>query len=174
MEYLSLGKILDSFGLDGTAKIYSTTTMGKKRYTTDNILFVVNPLSGERTTVTVEKYRHSGLLDFVKFKEYNNPEDIKLLKGYSVEVEKNQNDLNKDEYFFSDLRNCIVVDKDNNLLGKVIDVEEFPAQITLRVKKKNGQHFFVPFVDEFIKEVNIDDKIIQIKVIEGMLWESQY
>ena len=72
-------------------------------------------------------------------------------------------------YYFSDLEKCEVFDEDNNLLGKVIKVEEFPAQITLRVKSKSGKVFFVPFIEQFIIDVNIIDKSIKIKVIEGML-----
>lgn len=169
MEYLSLGKIIDSFGLDGTAKIYSTTTLGNKRYTQGNSLFVFNPQTQERNTVTVEKYRHSGLLDFVKFAEINNPEEIKGLKGCTIEVIKDYKDLKEGEFFFADLKKCKIVDQNNNELGTVIEVEEFPAQITLRVKKKNGQTFFVPCVAEFIKNISIDEKIIQINVIEGLL-----
>ena len=169
MEYLSLGKIVDSFGVDGTMKIYSTTSNGVKRYKTGNKLFLVNPLDNSKMEVTVVKYRHTGFFDFVKFEEYNTPEEVKSLKGYEIQVEKNQKDLNNGFYFYSDLRGCKIVDENNNELGTVKEVEEFPSQITLRVSRKNDKDFFVPFIKEFIKDINIDDKIITIKVIEGLL-----
>ncbi len=169
MEYLSLGKIVDSFGIDGTIKIYSTTSFGEKRYKKGAKVFFVNPLDNSMTEYEVVKYRHSGFFDFVKFVEINNPEDAKALKGYEVQVIKNNNFLNKDTYFYSDLRGCKVVDENNNELGTVKEVEEFPAQITLRVSRKGNKDFFVPFIKEFIKSVDICGKVIVINVIEGLL-----
>lgn len=169
MEYLNLGNIVDSFGIDGTVKIYSTTSFGEKRYKTGSKVFLYNPQTKEYKELEVVKYRHSGFFDFVKFVELNTPEEVKELKGFSIQVIKDNKDLKKDEYFFSDLKGCKVVDENNNELGTVKVVEEFPAQVTLRVGRKNKQDFFVPFIKEFIKEVNIDEKIIIIHVIEGLL-----
>ena len=174
MEYLSLGKIVDSFGIDGTVKIYSTTSFGKIRYKAGSKVFFVNPLNQERKEYEVIKYRHSGLFDFVKFVELNTPEEVKEIKGFEVQVIKDNKDLKDGEYFYSDLRGCKVTDSDGNELGTVKEVEEFPAQITLRVSRKGKQDFFVPFIKEFIKKVDICAKNIEINVIEGLLWELQF
>ena len=47
MEYLNLGNIVDSFGIDGTVKIYSTTSFGEKRYMTGSKVFLYNPQTKE-------------------------------------------------------------------------------------------------------------------------------
>ena len=169
MEYLSLGKINDSFGVDGTVKIYSTTSFGNKRYQPGSKVFLTNPQNQERTELTVKSYRHNGLFDFVKFEEIESPEKVKEYKGYEIQVEKSNDVLDENTYYYSDLRGCKIVDENNNELGEVREVEEFPAQITLRVKRKGKQDFFVPFIKEFIKSININDKLIVIHVIEGLL-----
>ena len=169
MEYLSLGNIVDSFGLDGTVKIYSTTNQPKKRYVEGNKLVIANPQGKILQEVTVVSFRHNGFFDFVKFQELANPEQVKELKGFQVQTIKNKSDLKDGEFFYTDLIGCSIIDEKKNILGTVKNVEEFPAQITLRVSRKNGQDFFVPFIKEFIKDVNIDEKFIQIKVIEGLL-----
>ena len=169
MEYLSLGKINDSFGIDGTVKIFSTTSMGSKRYKEGSKIFLTNPQNQERKELTVVKYRHKVPFDFVKFVEITTPEEVKELKGYSIEVIKDNKDLDKDNYFYSDLRGCKVVDEKDNELGIVKEVEEFPAQITLRVSRINQPDFFVPFIKQFIKKVDISSKKITILVIEGLL-----
>lgn len=171
MEYLSLGKIIDSFGIDGTIKIYSTTQFGEKRYKAGSKVFLFNPQGKTRAEYTVISYRHSGFFDFVKLEGINNPETVKEMKGYEVHVIKDNKDLDKDSYFYSDLRGCKVIDESKKVLGNVKEVEEFPAQVTLRVKRDNKPDFFVPFIKEFIKEVDIDEKTITIHVLEGMLWE---
>ena len=84
-------------------------------------------------------------------------------------MEKDRKDLEVGYYFYEDLVGCSIIDQSKNELGIVNKVEEFPAQITLRVKRQNGKDFFVPFVKQFIKKVDIDAKKIYIEVIEGML-----
>ena len=167
MEYLTIGTIIDAFGLDGTAKIKSSTDRGEQRYKVGAKLFLCK--GNDRREVTVESYRSSHVIDFVKFEEFNTPEEIKELKGSTIEVIKDRKDLEVGYYFYSDLEGCIILDEDKNELGIVSKVEEFPAQITLRVKRNNKPDFFVPFIKQFILNVDIDKKTITIKVIGGML-----
>ena len=64
---------------------------------------------------------------------------------------------------------CKVLDEKGQELGVVKEVEEFPAQLTLRVKRAGKEDFFVPFVKAFIRRVDINKKEIEINVIGGML-----
>lgn len=169
MEYLSLGKIIDSFGLDGTVKVYSTTNNQQLRYKKNAIIFLFNEKDNTRKEYKVQRYRTSGKFDFVKLEEINNKELAEQYKGFEIQVIKDSNDLKVGYYFYSDLRDCVVVDQQNNELGKVAEIEEFPAQLTLRVKRKNGKDFFVPFIKQFIINVDVQNKIIKINLIEGML-----
>lgn len=174
MEYVSLGVIKDSFGLDGTMKIYSTTSNQAQRYKAGSKVFLYNPQTNERKELNVVKYRQNGPFDFVKVEELNSPEEIKELKGQEIHAIKDDISLEKGMYFYSDLKGCEVVDKDNNILGTVKEVEEYPAQLTLRVGRKGKSDFFVPFVKQFIKSVDIENKRILIEIIEGLLWKLQF
>ena len=170
MEYLSLGKITDAFGLDGTLKIYSTTNMGEKRYQKGAIVYLFDAENNQYVPFKVLNYRHNGLFDFVKLESIDNIEAALSKKGKEIFVEKNQKDLDKNSYFYSDLRGCKVVDKNGNNLGIVKEIEEFPAQITLRVYRQGKQDFFVPFIEVFIAKIDIENKVITINVMEGLLW----
>ena len=168
MEYLLLGKIVDKFGLDGTIKIYSTTNNAEMRYKKSAKVFLYDEKSNERKEYQVESFRKSGVFDFVKLKGFDaNLAD--QVKGFEVQVIKDNNDLKVGFYFYSDLIGCQILDEKKNILGIVKNVEEFPAQITLRVSRKNGKDFFVPFIKQFIKNVDIQNKQIEIVVLEGML-----
>ena len=169
MEYLKLGTITDSFGLDGTLKVFSTTDNQKLRYKKGAKVFLYNPKDENREELVVDSFRSNGQFDFVKLENINSPEKAKEYKGFEIHTIKDRNDLKVGYYFFSDLVDCVIVDQNNNILGKVIKVEEFPAQLTLRVKRENGKEFFVPFVKQFIQSVDVEKKKIYINLIEGML-----
>ena len=166
MEYLTLGKIIDTFSLDGSVKVLSSTTNQEIRYKKGNKVFISN--SGEMKEFTVLSYRKSSNCDIVKFQEITNVEEATLLKGKEILVIKDSNDLKEGYYFYSDLKGCTII-ADGKKLGKVIEVEEFPAQLTLRCKSSDGKSFFIPFVKAFIKSVDINKKEIEINYMEGIL-----
>ena len=170
MEYLSLGKIIDSFGLDGTIKVFSTTDNASKRYKKGNSVFLYDEKSGQHTKYVVISHRSSGKFDFVRLEGISTPEDAAKFKGFEIHTIKDRSDLEVGYYFYSDLIGCKVLDSSNNILGEVKSVEEFPAQLTLRVKRQNDKDFFVPFIKQFIVKVDVENKSIIINVLEGMLW----
>lgn len=169
MEKLLLGYVISSFSLDGTMKILSKTNMSKKRYVKGNKVYLADKDENIIKELTVSSFRSSGEIDFVKFEEIVTKEEADSYKSYSLLVEKT-NDLEKGFYYFSDLEKCNVV-SNGKIIGKVIKVEEFPAQITLRVKTIEGKEFFLPFINEFIKNVSIENNEIEAVIWDGMIWE---
>ena len=170
MANYQLGKIIDSFSLDGSVKALSTTSFAMERYKEGNKVLLYNPNNNTYTSLTVVSFRENDDLNFIKFKEITTKEDALALKGCYLEIDEKDATLPSNYYHYNDLEGCKVVDDNNHELGIVILVEDFPAQITLRVKRQNNKQFMVPFIQgEFIKEVDIKNKIIHIHLMEGML-----
>lgn len=173
MEYNLLGTIIGTHGLDGNIKFISSSYFLEERLQEGNLVYLGKDINSLQK-YEVEYFRYSPKYISLKLKGIDSIEFAEKLKGVSIFVLKEDLVLDQGMYYFSDLQKCEVFDELNNFLGKVIKVEEFPAQITLRVKSKSGKVFFVPFIEQFIIDINIIDKSIKIKVIEGMLWKSQY
>ena len=167
MEYLLVGKIVDTFSLDGSVKIISSSTNKEIRYSKGNILYIF--IDNEYSPFKVEAYRKLSNYDVVRFDNINNIEQATLFKGKEIFAIKDIKDLNEGYYFYSDLVGCSIINEGKEI-GTVIKVEEFPAQITLRAKTNKGKEFFVPFVKAFINNVDIKNKQIDINLVEGMLW----
>lgn len=167
MENLLVGTIVDSFSLDGTLKVFLHSSNTKKRFIKGNTLFIKTK-SGEKNLFTIESYKTNGKFVLVKFLEISTPEVASSFKGAEILCEKNYQDLDEGYYFYSDLLGCDIVNE-NKTIGKVIKVEEFPAQITLRCKRTSGKQFFVPFIKQFVKKVDIKNHQIEINLLEGML-----
>ena len=166
MEYLTLGKIVDTFSLDGSVKILSSSTNQDIRYKKGNKVYISE--NNEVRELTIVSHRKSSNCDVVKFQEIANIDEALLLKGKFLLVIKDIKDLKEGYYFYSDLEGCSII-ADGKTLGKVIEIEEFPAQLTLRCKTSDGRHFFIPFVKAFIKDVDIKKKEIEINYVEGIL-----
>ncbi len=167
-EYLLVCKVLKPVGLKGQLKVYSYTSFKNSRYKKGNKLFYKENDSYKELVVFSHATKE-GNLDLLTFLNYEDINLISPLLGKELYALKDEKILKKDEFYFSDLMDCKVIDEDNNELGIVEKVEEFPAQITLKISKKPAKtHFFVPFNDFFIKNIDIKNKVITIHLIEGL------
>lgn len=173
MEYISLGTITKSFGIHGEAKVFSTTYYGKERYKKNNKVYLSKDGITPDIQLTINSYHTSGKFDIISFKEISTAEEIDTYSSYQVIIEKKDSLLKEGQYFFSDLEKCEIVDDETNkTVAKVVSVEEFPSQITLKcLSLETEKEIYVPFVPFFIKKVDINKKQIFIKVIPGLLWK---
>jgi 16S rRNA processing protein RimM len=76
-------------------------------------------------------------------------------------------DLEDDEYYYHQLEDMEVYNG-TEFVGKVIEVRDMPSTEMLVVRTESKQ-VYIPFVDEFIKDVNIAEGKIIIEAIEGLL-----
>lgn len=166
MEYLVVGKIVDTFSLDGSIKVLSSSTNESLRFKKDSLLLTKDGDEYKEHKITSSK--KAGNVYIIHFEDILNVDEAAKFKGKELFVLKDINDLKEGYYFFSDLKGCTIISEGKEL-GKVIAVEEFPAQITLRAKTNGGKEFFIPFVKAFIKKVSIENKQIEINYMEGML-----
>ena len=168
-EYLLVCKVLKPVGLKGDLKVYTFTTFKDIRYKKGSKLFYKNDEDYKELTVK-SFYSKGGNLDVISFKDLDEIDKVNFLLGKEIYALKDDSLLNENEFYYSDLTGLKVIDEDNNELGKVTSIEEFPAQITLKIQKNSAKsHFFVPFNDFFVKEVNIKDGFIKIHLIDGLL-----
>ena len=168
-EYLVIGKIIKVVGLKGELKVYPSTDFSSLRFKTGTTIY----LGEEKKEFEIKNSRNITSFPLIILKDY---EDINLVEGFVnqlIYIEKNVIDLPKNTYYFSDLINCEIIDQNSNYIGKVIIVEDYPAQRTLRVKT-DGKDVLIPFVNAFIKNVDIENKKIYVNIIEGMLWKSMF
>lgn len=168
MEYLRVARIVKPIGLQGEMKIFSTTSFPEIRYKKGNKLYIL--INEEYKEVTVKEHHiKDSKFDSIKFNEFNDLTSVESLKNKDIFVIKDDDVLDKNTYYYKDLKGLKVLDENKKDIGNIDDIEEFPAQITLKIKLNNDKFSYVPFNDFFIKEVNIKDKYIIIHVIEGLL-----
>lgn len=167
MEYVTVAKILKPFGLKGECRCFCLTSHPKQRFK-KGTAFLLSKGSNKKEVVLASS-RINGDQLYLRFEGLDTIEAIEAYKGYEVDMKKEDATLEKDEYRYSDLVGCLIVDKQGNALGKVKEVFSYSPTWTLRVAREEGKDFFVPFVDAFVKEIDIEGKKITIVVVEGML-----
>ena len=77
-------------------------------------------------------------------------------------------EIDKGEYFMYELVELEVYE-DDRYIGMVTKIENYGAQDLLFVESPEGKEYMIPYVDEFILDVDLKNKKINIKSIEGLL-----
>ena len=169
ITYLKVGKIIDTFGLKGEVKVYTTSSLKDLRYSKNYVLYIDQ--GDEKLKVSIKSHKEKDKnIDILSFNEFNSINEIEKFVGKELLAIKDSNDLYEDEYFYSDLENSLVFDENKNELGKVIRVNDFNNITNLEVKiNSKDKTIFIPFNDFFVKDVNVATKTIIIHVIEGLL-----
>ncbi len=165
MSKIKLGKVVGTHALAGYVRIYP--------YINDISDFEAYPsleVAGENLEVAKVKYKKNIVL--LKFRTYNHINEVGHLIGKEVFVDKElaESLLEDDEYLLDDLIGLAVINQAGESLGKVVDMRQTPSQTTLIIKGEKGE-WFLPFVDAFVLDVDLD-KGISVQLIEGLIDEN--
>ena len=105
----------------------------------------------------------------LKFEGINNPEDAESLKNSFLEVDREDAiPLEDGTYFIVDLIGLDVYTDDGKLLGKVEDIYNTGANDIYVVKDELGKQILLPGIEDVIKEVKLEDRII-VHLIPGLI-----
>ena len=110
---------------------------------------------------------------FAELEGVCNIESATSLKGAKVWVSSTEVEISKDEYLWEDLIGCIVIDESSSqALGTVIALEEYGAQDILIVRTPDDDaqpgEWSLPFVENVVCDIHIGDRIITVRLPEGM------
>lgn len=122
---LQVGVISSTHGVRGEVKVFPTTDDKNRFKKLKNILLDTGK---ELLTLDIESVKFFKQFAIIKFKGYDNIDDIQKYKGKSLLVTReNAVKLNKDEYFIADLIGMKVENEDGSFSGVLKDVIETGA-----------------------------------------------
>ena len=161
-EYIYIGKIVNTHGLKGEVRILSDFEKKDKVFIPGMTIYIGRKKEKE----VINSYRHHKVFEMITMKGYSDINEIIRYKGLYVYIKKEDLKLDNNEYLDSDLINLDVY-VNNEVVGVITDIRDSGHNKFL-VIKTSDKDVFVPMQDEFIKEVNLDEKKIVIEPIKGM------
>lgn len=169
MEYVTLATINKTHGLSGELRCLSQTSFPKERFKAGNKLVLFNPKSEEILPVTVKAARCNGDILLLKFEELDSIEKAENFIHWEIRVSKEDAPLPENNYRIMELIGCEAFDQNGNSIGEIADVVSYSSTSNLKIKTKAKKFFFVPFIDAFVNNVDIENKRLEIEVVPGML-----
>ena len=163
MKYIYLGKIANTHGIKGELRILSNFKYKSRVFKKGFKVYI----GKEKTEEEIVTYRSHKQFDMITLKGYNNINDVLKYKSLNVFINKEDLTLNEDEYLDEDLINLSVI-CEGECIGKIQKIEKYPHQ-DIFVITNNDKKYLVPYVDEFIKEINLEEKTMVINNIKGLI-----
>jgi len=155
---MQIGRIVGAHGLKGQVKVEPLTDFADRFAVGARVL-----LKGAWHTIETSTI-HKGR-PLIKLSEVNDLTAAEKFQWEYLEVAQDDRpDLDEDEFLIDDLIGLRVVTTEGRELGEVDDVLALPAQDVLQVGD-----ILIPAVKEFVKDVDLDNEVITVQLIPGML-----
>lgn len=159
MEYLVIGKLVNTHALKGEVRIISDFDFKSRVFVPGMKLYI-----GEyKEQVTIETYRKHKNFDMCKFKEYSYINDVLKFKGSLVYINKDDLELKVEEYLDEDLIGLDAIYQ-NNCIGTIKTIENNNGYKLFVINDK-----YVPYNKNFIDNIDLNNKKIKLKNLEGIL-----
>ena len=167
MNEIKVGALVNTHGLRGEVKVKPLTDFADVRFAKGSELHI--QYKQELIPVEVQYSKWAKTLLIVKFKGINDINDVEKYKGCTLSINMDEvHELEEDEAYFFELKDCTVYDENHNRLGIVEEVLETNANAVLRVTD-GDRSILVPYVKAFVTSFDREQKEIHIKMMDGLL-----
>ncbi|HSN65523.1 MAG TPA: ribosome maturation factor RimM [Fusibacter sp.] len=162
----NMGKIVNTHGVRGEVKVYPYSDDLEKFED-----FEYFYIEGEgKKKYEIESTRVHKNMVLVKFKGYEDINKVLNFLNKNVYMERKDVEDDSEGHYIVDLIGCEIFDDQGALIGHLKDVLQTSAQDLYEIKKaSDGKMFYLPVVDEFVKNIDIKNKKITVHLIEGIM-----
>ncbi len=166
-QLLQVGIISSTHGIRGEVKVFPTTD-DVKRY--KKLKTVILDTGKEQIELQIAGVKFFKQFAIVKFKEYDNINDVEKYKGKSLYVTReNAVKLEKDEYFIADLIGIQAYTEDGKLFGTLKGVIQTGANDVYEIISKEYGEVLIPAIKQCVLDIDIDEKKMTIHLMDGLI-----
>lgn len=159
MDLIVIGKLVNTHALKGEVRIISDFKYKSRVFVPNFKLYI----GKEKEEVTIKSFRHHKSFEMCVFHQYNYINDVLKFKGSLVYINREDLNLNSDEYLDEDLigLNAIYEGKE---IGDIKDIINNNGYKLFLINDK-----YIPYNKEFIEKIDLDSGVIIFKNLEGLI-----
>ncbi|MDN4483735.1 ribosome maturation factor RimM [Demequina lignilytica] len=162
---LTVARIGRAHGLKGEVSVELRTDIPDDRLVPGEV-FETEPASAG--PLTVSRVRVQAGRWYVQFAEIGDRDAAEAARGVELTLDGAESDED-DAWYVHQLVGLAAVRPDGASVGEVVDLLSMPAQDVLVVKEPNGHRAMIPFVEEFVPEVDLDGGRVVLTPPYGLL-----
>lgn len=162
MEYIYVGKIVNTHGIKGELRIKSDFDKKDIIFKTGFNLYIGEGYVKEE----IVTYRRHKDFDMVTFKGYDNINQVLNYLKMNVYVKRDDLNLGHNDYVMQDLVGLDIYENGKKI-GKVLEIVYNGSSKLLYIE--SSVNFYIPFVTEYVKKVDVGNKIIEVANTKGLI-----
>lgn len=168
-KLIPLGKITKPQGLKGAFRLRAFGIKSENLLSLKQIFIhsaISEPVEYEIVSISARK----GFF-IIQIKGLTSINDVLPMVGHEVSAKiEDISDLNDGEFYWYELVGAQVKTVNGEIIGKVKSIIPTGANDVLQIKPNNGGgEILIPYIDDIIVEVDLENKVIIINPFEGML-----
>ena len=162
-QFLRVGVISSTHGIKGEVKVFPTTD-DVNRYKDLKEVFL--DTGKGRILMELEQVKFHKNMVIVKFKGYDNINDIEMYKGKDLLISREHAvSLAPDENFIIDLIGLKVVTDEGKDFGTVKDILQTGANDVYMIDGNDGKEYLFPSIKECILDVNLEEGKVTVHIL---------
>ncbi|MEG0923553.1 MAG: ribosome maturation factor RimM [Anaerovoracaceae bacterium] len=164
MEKIRIGKIVNAVALKGQVKVYNYSDYKERFEEIDTVII-------DDKEYKIENVRYQKDMVVLKLEGIDDRNMSEAMKDKDIYIfEDNLRELPEDTFYIKDLIGIKIIDETTDIeIGSLVDVLQNSAQDLYKVALTKGGETLIPAVEEFVKEINVKDGYIKVKLIPGLL-----
>ncbi len=163
-DYIFIGKIVNTHGIKGELRLLSDFKFKDKVFLENRRIYI----GEEKIKEVINSYRHHKVFDMITLKGYDNINQVLKYLRKDVFVKKNDLDLGEKDYLDEDLINLNII-FNNKEVGHVVAIRQINKNNKVIEAIINDKLTLIPYHKDFISNVDLENKIIELNLIEGMI-----
>jgi 16S rRNA processing protein RimM len=162
---LQVARIGKPHGIRGEVTVQVLTDAPGDRFV-PGTEFVVEPASAGPLTVNSARWNKDILL--LGFEEIGTRNEAETLRGAKLFIETEELDEDDDEGWYEHELVGLEARIGSSVVGKVTALNTMPVQDLLMVTTPEGKEILVPFVEQIVPEVNVEEGFIRLTPPDGL------
>ena len=165
-DMLEVGKIVNTHGLRGEVKVVPWMDAAEDFEELTNV-FIKTRQDIVPVTVSGVRYQKNNLI--VKFREFDDINDIEQYKGCVILADRSElPELREGAHYIVDLIGLDVFTEEGERVGVIADVFNTGANDIYDVKREGKKNLLLPVIDEVVKDIDTDAGRVTVHIMEGL------
>lgn len=166
-QFLRVGVISSTHGLKGEVKVFPTTDDAGRFEDLEKVFLNTGR---EKKSLTITQVRYFKNLVILKFKEFNDINEVEKYKGHDLYIDREDAvPLKENENYIADLLGMQVETEDGSILGTLTDVLQTGANDVYIVETAEKKEILIPAIPACILKVDVEKQKMRVHLLEGLL-----
>ncbi|WP_400247192.1 ribosome maturation factor RimM [Niallia sp. JL1B1071] len=169
-KWFNVGKVVNTHGIRGEIRVISRTDFPEERYKNGNTIYFFQTDKANPLELKIKSHREHKNFNLLTFEGYDNVNDVEFMKGGLLKVpESFLGELAENEYYFHEIIGCKVVTVEGEELGEITEILTPGANDVWVVRGKDRNEILIPYIEEVVMKVDVQEKLVVIEPMEGLL-----